>query len=136
MNPARRLLPLVALVALACSHRGASKEAATQPAPPRATAGAAAATGGTPGDMAAMCPLDVPGTQVTAADTATGAALSFTTSATEGAAELRTRVRRMADMHNARHAEGAAGMHHGHGGGMGAGPGAAHPAPPPATAAV
>ncbi len=53
--------------------------------------------------MMAMCPMTVPGTQVYAADTANGSALTFTT-APEQVAELRIRVHAMGNMHNQRHA--------------------------------
>jgi hypothetical protein len=52
--------------------------------------------------MMAMCPMTVPGTQVYAADTANGSALTFTTSPDQ-VAELRVRVHAMANMHNQRH---------------------------------
>ena len=90
------LLLLAALLSLsACVHS----------APP---AGAAAAPPD-PSGMMAMCPMSVPGTQVYAADTANGEALTFTT-APDQVPELRIRVHAMANMHNQRH------------GGMGGGP--------------
>jgi hypothetical protein len=52
--------------------------------------------------MMAMCPMTVPGTQVYAADTANGEALTFTTAPAQ-AAELRIRVHAMGNMHNQRH---------------------------------
>lgn len=48
------------------------------------------------------CPVSVPGTSVTAEDTAGGAALVFVT--TGDTAELRKRVAAMASMHNEQHA--------------------------------
>lgn len=57
--------------------------------------------------MKAWCPMTVPGTQVYAADTEDGSALTFTTAPAE-VAELRIRVHAMASMHNQRH-EGAGG---------------------------
>jgi hypothetical protein len=76
------------------------------------------------------CPVAVPGTSVTVEDTDTGAALVFVT--TGDAAELRTRVAAMAEMHNEHHGsmgplptgnETGAGHDHsghaGHGGGGG-----------------
>ena len=48
--------------------------------------------------MADMCPAEVPGTQVAAADTADGAAMTFTT--TGDVASLRQRVHHMAEMHD------------------------------------
>jgi hypothetical protein len=64
--------------------------------------------------------MSVPGTNLSAADTSTGEALTFTTTPDQAAA-LRERVHAMADMHNRHHASGDAG--HGgmggmHGGGM------------------
>lgn len=49
--------------------------------------------------MAGMCPMEVPGTAVVATDVDGGIALSFTTS-TGDVADLRQRMRRMAEMHN------------------------------------
>ena len=51
------------------------------------------------GMMAGMCPMQVPGTTVAATEVEGGIGLSFTT-ATGDVAELRQRVRRMAEMHN------------------------------------
>ena len=80
--------------------------------------------------MAAMCPMAVPGTQVSASDLSTGEAVTFSTTSPEQVADLRSRVRAMADMHNRHHASGdMSGMQggmHGHGGMM----------PPPSTASV
>lgn len=53
------------------------------------------------------CPLQVNGTTVTAADITDGATLTFVSSG--DVAEVRRRVRQMAEMHN---------RHHAHGGGM------------------
>jgi len=97
-------------------------------------------TGMAGGKMATMCPMAVPGTQVSAADTSTGETLAFTTTAPDQVAELRTRVHGMADMHNQHHAS-AGGMHdgmHEHGGMMGGGGDAMAnmPMPPPSTATV
>jgi len=52
--------------------------------------------------MMAMCPMTVPGTQVFAADTANGEALTFTTTPDQ-VTELRIRVHAMGNMHNQRH---------------------------------
>jgi len=49
--------------------------------------------------MSGMCPMQVPGTTVAAADVEGGIGLSFTTK-TGDVAELRRRVARMAEMHN------------------------------------
>jgi hypothetical protein len=54
----------------------------------------------------AACPMNVPGTKVSAVDTANGETLVFTT--TDDVAALRTRVHRMAEMHNQHHAAGGA----------------------------
>jgi hypothetical protein len=56
--------------------------------------------------MMAACPMNVPGTKVTAVDTANGETLLFTT--TDDVAALRSKVRRMAEMHNQHHAMGGA----------------------------
>ena len=53
------------------------------------------------GMMAGMCPMQVPGTTVAATEVEGGIGLSFTTT-TGDVAELRQRVRRMAEMHNQR----------------------------------
>jgi hypothetical protein len=60
-----------------------------------------------PAMPADMCPVDVPGTTVTAEDTEAGGALVFVT--TGDVAELRRRVAAMAAMHNEHHQGGAAG---------------------------
>lgn len=79
-------LLLFALVILsACAHAAPSGQAAAPP-----------------DQMMAMCPMTVPGTQVYAADTANGEALTFTTSPDQ-VAELRIRVHAMGNMHNQRH---------------------------------
>lgn len=114
----------LALAGAGCSHGSASQPRATtaQPAPARAQ-GQTETPGemGMGGKMAGICPMTVPGTQVSAADTATGEALTFSTSSPDQVADLRRRVRAMADMHN-QHAMG--GMHEGmHGGMMGEGMG-------------
>lgn len=71
--------------------------------------------------------MSVPGTQVYAADTSNGEALTFTTtSGPEPRAELRVRVHAMANFHNQRHA--------GTGGGQAVG--AAMSMPPPSRAWV
>jgi hypothetical protein len=54
--------------------------------------------------MMAACPMNIPGTKVTAMDTATGEKLAFTT--TGDVAALRSKVRQMAEMHNQHHAKG------------------------------
>jgi len=76
------------------------------------TTGEHTATAAPPAEMGKMCPTDVPGTKVAAADTPDGESLTFTTTSGE-VDELRRRVRGMADMHNQHHAGSAAGAGHG-----------------------
>ena len=125
----------LALVSMGCMHGAASQAAA--PAT-QAETGAQAQTGMADGKMAAMCPMAVAGTQVSAADTSTGEALTFRTTSPDQVGELRTRVRAMADMHNQHHGPG--GMHeamHQNGGMMSGGGAMANmPMPPPSTAKV
>jgi hypothetical protein len=58
-------------------------------------------------DMAAMCPMAVPGTTVQAADAPNGMTMTFTTAG--DVSDLRRRVRSMADHMNMR--SGGGGMH-------------------------
>ena len=130
----------LALVGVGCSHGSASQASASsaQPAPTQEQAQGAMAS-----RMAAMCPMTVPGTQVSAADTETGEALAFSTSSPDQVSELRTRVHAMADMHNQRHsgdtgaagATGQGGMGAEQGTGMGGDTSGMH-MPPPSTATV
>lgn len=118
--------------------------AASSPGPSTAQA-ARNAPGGMGGMPTSACPMAVPGTQVAVADTADGEAVTFTT-APDQAAELRSRVHAMADMHNSHHQGGGMeGMHGGmqHNGMMGGGSmgssgggGAMPMMPPPSRAAV
>ena len=129
----------LALVSMGCMHGAASQATApaAQPGTPGAQARTGMGAGMADGKMAAMCPMAIPGTQVSAADTSTGEALTFSTTSPDQVAELRTRVRAMADMHNQHHASG--GMHEGmhQPGGMMSGGGMANmPMPPPSTATV
>ncbi len=131
------LVPVVlAFTSTACMHAGRAAPAATsQPVvAPRPSSDAPMG-----GGMAGMCPMSVPGTKVSAADTATGEALTFTTTPDQAAA-LREKVHAMADMHNRHHASGAAehgGMSGGMmGGGMAAGSMGGMQMPPPSRAAV
>lgn len=118
-----------------CMHAGHAASAAA------ATSSAPMAQAGQPmgGGMAGMCPMSVPGTQVSAAETPSGEALTFTTTPDQAAA-LREKVHAMADMHNQHHAGGAAGhggMMGGGMGGMGTGGGAGGmQMPPPSRASV
>jgi len=110
----------VALTAAAAMQAGC---ASTSGARSEATTGAATEPAREPdvGMMGGACPMQVPGTTVTATDVEGGVALSFTTS-TGDVVDLRQRVRRMAEMHNRHHS----------GGMMMGGPGGARgPAPPP-----
>lgn len=134
----------LALAGAGCSHGSASQPSATtaQPAPPRAQAQAGTTGEMGSGKMTGMCPMAVPDTQVSAADTATGEALTFTTSSPDQVADLRSRVHAMADMHNQHHATAEMGGMHGHGGmmgegmGSGQGGGMGHMSPPPLSTAT
>jgi hypothetical protein len=130
------MLPLaLALAGTACMHAGHAGMAATAQ-PPSAPPPSAAADQGS--GMAGMCPMAVPGTHLSPMDTATGEALTFTTTPDQVPA-LREKVHAMADMHNRHHASGDAGQHGGMGGMMGGGMeghmGGMH-MPPPSHAAV
>ncbi len=132
-------------IALAAAGTGcmaghaASTQAPTTSSQPRM---APEATGGM--SMQA-CPMAVPGTQVVVADTLDGESITFTTSPVQ-AADLRARVRAMADTHNQHHQGGMetmpGGMQHGGmmmgGGSMGSGGGAdgIGMMPPPSRARV
>ncbi|ACG74489.1 hypothetical protein AnaeK_3269 [Anaeromyxobacter sp. K] len=126
----RSLLFVLSLVgATACMHAGHA-------APEPGTAGAAAATPGAataPGGMAGMCPMSVPGTRLSAEDTSSGEAVTFTTSDPDQVSALRERVHAMAAMHARHHAGGDAdrGAMHGMHGGM-----AGMQMPPPSQASV
>ncbi len=131
------LVPVVlAFTGTACMHAGrAAPAAASEPAAAARPSSDAPMGGG----MAGMCPMSVPGTRVSATETATGEALVFTTSPDQAAA-LREKVHATADMHNRHHASGDAG-HGGMGGmmghgGMGAGGMEGMQMPPPSRAAV
>jgi hypothetical protein len=105
------LVPVIlAFAGTACMHAGhAASAAATQPS-----------TVAPAGGMAGVCPMSVPGTKLSAADTSTGEAITFTTTPDQATA-LREKVHAMADMHNRHHASGGAdqgGMKGMHGGGM------------------
>ena len=92
------IMGVAALLAGCASTSGARSE-------PTTSAARAPAHEPGRGMMGDMCPMQVPGTTVTSADVEGGVALVFTTR-TGDAAELRQRVRRMAEMHNHHHAGG------------------------------
>lgn len=94
-----RLIFVAVSAALFAGACGGSKSAPTGPATAEATAreGGGMATG--------MCPMQVPGTQVSAEDTNDGAAMVFTT--TGDVDELRQRVHQMAKMHDQMSADNA-----------------------------
>ncbi len=97
----------LAAVLAACSgsrseQRSDRNAAAAQGASPAQDRSAARMQG-----MSDICPMDVPETKVTANDTATGEALTFTTTSGQ-VDELRRRVHAMADLHNQHMAREAA----------------------------
>ena len=105
-----------ALAGAACAHGGSQGSSAT--APPQSSEAMSQDT----------CPMTVPGTQVSAADTATGEVLTFTTTSPDQVPELRNRVRAMADMHKHHHGSAEEGT------GSSAGDGTALSVPPVSTA--
>lgn len=119
------VVSLILVGGSACMHGGGPASQASSPA--------ASPTGSTtPRGAMGMCPMSVPGAQVAAEDTATGEALTFTTSPDQAGA-LRERVHAMAQMHNQHHSgddSGHVGMH----GMMGGGGGMTMP--PPSQAVV
>lgn len=134
MTRALSAVAVLAFAGTACMHAGhAATSAAAQPA----TAAPAPAAP----RMAEICPMSIPGTKVSAADTATGEALTFTTTPDQ-ADLLREKVHAMAEMHNRHHASGDAG--HGGmagmggmaGGGMAGGEMGGMQMPPPSRATV
>jgi hypothetical protein len=80
-----------------CAHTSSG-----EPAAPPATA---THPSGHAADMMANCPMDVPGTEVSAAAAADGETVTFTT--TDQVLELRRRVHAMAAMHDEKHADGS-----------------------------
>jgi len=96
-------------------------------AAPAAPVAASAQTPNPSGKMMPMCPMDVPGARVSATDTADGETLTFT--ADDRAAEVRSRVHAMAEMHNRHNVAGE------HGAMMGGGK-AGGPMMPPSHATV
>jgi len=69
----------------------------------RAEAPATAAKVATRGEAMADCPMSVAGTKVSTADTADGAALTFSTTTPDKVVELRRRVHAAGEMHNKNH---------------------------------
>jgi len=119
------------LILSGCAH--------SQSAAPAAKPAAAEQAPVPGGDMMSMCPMNVPGTQVSAADSETGETLTFTTTTTDQVAELRSRVHAMAEMHNRHHAAGGmmeGGMAGGTGGMMGSGEATGPAMMPPSHATV
>lgn len=110
----RAVFVAVTMAVMAC---GGSKPPSTEP-----TANQAASRQG-PGTPAGMCPMQVPGTQVSVEDTSDGVAKVFTT--TGDVAELRRRVRHMAERHERMSNHHAMGPGRA-GPGMGAGPMGGH----------
>jgi hypothetical protein len=108
MDTRRRLLAVImgSILMFGC---GGSK---SEPAKPHPTASEAHAHG--EAAMGGTCPMDVPGTKVSVADTPDGVAITFTT--TSDVAELRQRVHHVAEMHEHRMqgGMGSGGMGSGH----------------------
>ena len=106
-----RLVLVVAVAALGAGCAGTRSASHPAPAPAQAQAsGTSPGTGshGMSPEMTARCPMAVPGTQVTAADTPDGVAVTFTTSSPEAVPDLRARIHAMADRYERRHASGQA----------------------------
>ena len=97
MRQQRSRLAWVALVGVVMAACGGSRSAATEPTHPVAPADA----------MRDRCPMAVPGTTVSAIDTADGIAIAFAT--TGDVAELRVRATAMAGMHDRMGAESTVG---------------------------
>lgn len=80
---------ILVLALAACADRGSTREPPTQRGQVTSS----------------MCPSEVPGVAIAAADTADGVAISFTAPADQ-VEELRARVRHMAAMHERHHVAG------------------------------
>lgn len=93
------LAGLLVVAATGCAHHQHEAAPAASPQTQQRSGGMGR------GQMAGMCPMEVPGTTVTATDVEGGVALTFATS-TGDVEELRQRVHRLAEMHNQRHSEG------------------------------
>lgn len=98
-----RILRLIGMAILGATAllAGCASTSSARSEPTTGTATAPAHEGGM-SMMGGMCPMRVAGTTVTSAEIEGGVALAFTT--TGDVAELRQRVRRMAEMHNQHHA--------------------------------
>lgn len=105
MNNLRILgVALMGVATLATGCGGPSSTAGESTAcESRGTTGSDHGSGGMA--MTDMCPMQIPGTTVASIDVDLGVALAFTTSSGD-VGELRSRVARMAEMHNHRHAAG------------------------------
>jgi hypothetical protein len=101
---------MAALTALTLLGACGAKNDAQSP-PLTASTAPAAAPAEEPGDGVTSheCPMQVPGTTVTASDVEGGVALAFTTHGGD-VAELRERVQRMTETHHQHHSGGVMGM--------------------------
>jgi TusA-related sulfurtransferase len=113
----------VALAAFGSGCAGARSAQASRAEPPPAQpqaqtdaqpSGGGPDTGGRGMHHGAMmqCPMEVPGTQVSVADTPEGEVVTFTTSSPDAVPDLRARIHAMADRYERRHESGQAGMMH------------------------
>ncbi len=105
-RPGTMVLVAVAAIGVGCTTSSRS----ANPAPVATAPPAPADTAKTSGSQATtLCPMDVPGAHVAAADTADGEALTFTTGTSQPEArdQLRRSVRAMADAINGGQATGA-----------------------------
>jgi TusA-related sulfurtransferase len=96
MNRTLTLMAFLSFTAAACTHGAYGSRSGGS------AATAATTSGATP--MAEACPMNVPGTQVSAADIATGETITFTTTSPDQVTALREKVHAMAEMHNHHHA--------------------------------
>jgi len=118
-SPSARALLVFVFCAVGTACRGpmggGEPTSSSDAAPTASAAGPHSGMSGMSG-MMAMCPMQLPGVHVTAADTADGAAMVFTTTMAN-VEEVRQRVRHMAAMRNMHQG----GMMHAQGGGPGGG---------------
>lgn len=116
----------ISLALWSCNKDKTPSESATahleqeQQAPPTMPSGMPGTGGGMMDQLRAGCPMVVQGTDVSVVDTDGGVALAFTTDAGD-VAELRTRVRSMAQMYGMHRGQGGMMWHHMGGAGMGHG---------------